>query len=842
MTKKHFWQTAWFPGLIISILYLSLGGTGFMSSLEWQAYGLGARLSPAATPTNNLDIIAIDEASLQQLGEWPWPRSYLATVIKQLSTSGAKTVGLALPLHTAQSNFGVQRLDSMRNTYNGKYQKTVKDILFLARQRLDTDGALAASLKRVDNTVLAITYGLNNDIQRGLPSAGKQTLESFALPGFKAATADWSDYVPSVLTTGIPVLTQAQTPIPMLAQYSSAGMLDESLTSDRSSMVTPLVVKYADHYYPSFSLMFASHSLKVKTSDIVIGLGQDITLGDIVLDTDPSYRMYPRIYGASNDKPAFKVHSFSDIYSQKRNYAQFKGKDVLIGITAPSLVDEINIPGGKTLTALMVTAHQINNMLHSDMYTVPEWALLAQLVVLIIVALYLSIVLPKFRLWNGLVTSLLLLFIMINVQLGVMVISGMWLPLMLPTAALLTGVLTIAVKRKLGEAHQRTEEHLFESNLTLGQHLQAQGQLDQAFEKYRKCPINDTLLDRLYNLGLDYERRRQFSKAVMVFEHIGRKHSSFRDVKKRIKKNGELQNMVVLQKSGKSTTPGSLIMTDNGVQKPMLGRYQIEKEIGRGAMGLVYLGKDPKIGRTVAIKTMALAQEFDAEDLKEIKERFLREAETAGRLNHQNIVTIYDVGEEQDLAYIAMDFLKGKDLSHHRKLHRLLPIDAVLNIGIQVASALDFAHKHEVVHRDIKPANIIYDESDGSVKVTDFGVACLTNSSKTKTGTMLGSPSYMSPEQAEGKKVDGGSDLFSLGTMLYQLSTGKLPFVSDTLSGLIFQICSKKQIDAVKLRKTVPPCLSRVINKAMQKKRGERYTTGAQMAKALRSCLNSLQE
>jgi serine/threonine-protein kinase len=298
--------------------------------------------------------------------------------------------------------------------------------------------------------------------------------------------------------------------------------------------------------------------------------------------------------------------------------------------------------------------------------------------------------------------------------------------------------------------------------------------------------------------------------------------------------------MMVMPKTGKTTDQGTLILTDNGLQKPVLGRYQIEKEIGRGAMGLVYLGRDPKIGRTVAIKTMALAQEFDGEELEDIKQRFLREAETAGRLNHQNIVTIFDVGEEQELAYIAMDYLKGHDLSRHKQVDTLLPIDVVLDIGIQVASALDFAHKHDVVHRDIKPANIIYDESTGEVKVTDFGIACLTNSSKTRTGTMLGSPSYMSPEQVMGDKVDGGADLFSLGTTLYQLTTGQLPFTSDTLAGLTHKICNEKQLDVIKIRSDIPACLNRIINKAMRKQREDRYKNGAQMAKALRLCRDSL--
>jgi serine/threonine-protein kinase len=840
MAKKRFWHAGWFPGLLISLVFLSLGWTGLMSTLEWYAYGTGARLSPAPESKDNLEIIAIDEASLQQLGEWPWPRSYLGVVIKKLNASGARTIGLTLPLHTPQSEFGVRRLDSMRDAYEGKFEKTVKEILFLARQRLDTDGALAASLRRSDNTVLAITYGLANDIRRGTPSVSLQTLESYALADFTSETNDWKAYIPSVLSSGIPELKQVQAPIPLLAKYSDAGMLDEAVTGNRSSLVSPLVVKYDEHFYPSFSLMFAAKSLNVDVDEITINPEQDIIMGGIRLDTDPAYRVYPHIYNNKNGDNAFSMHSFHDIYANSEDSRRFDGKDVLIGITAPSLIDPVTIPGGETMAPVAVNAHLINNLLHSDMYNVPEWALSAQMAILAVVALYLIFVLPRFRFWTGFVTSLMLLFIMINVHIGLMIVKAMWLPLMLPTATLLAGALAIAIKRKIEEAHQRTAAHLYESNLTLGQHLQAQGNLDQAFEKYRECPVNDTLLERLYNLGLDYERRRQFSKAELVFEYIDQKHTGFRDVNQRMQKNREIQDMVVLPKNGKTTPQGTLILTDNGVQKPMLGRYQVEKEIGRGAMGMVYLGKDPKIGRTVAIKTMALAQEFDAEELEDIKQRFLREAETAGRLNHQNIVTIYDVGEEQELAYIAMDYLKGQDLSHHRQAGTLLPVATVLDIGIQVATALDFAHKHDVVHRDIKPANIVYDKSTGSVKVTDFGVACLTNSSKTKTGTMLGSPSYMSPEQVDGQKVDGGSDLFSLGTTLYQLSTGQLPFVSDTLAGLTHKICNEKQVNITRIRPELPACLSRIINKAMSKQRADRYKSGAQMAKALRLCRESL--
>lgn len=234
-------------------------------------------------------------------------------------------------------------------------------------------------------------------------------------------------------------------------------------------------------------------------------------------------------------------------------------------------------------------------------------------------------------------------------------------------------------------------------------------------------------------------------------------------------------------------------------------------------MGVVYLGRDPKINRVVAIKTMALAQEFEGDELEAIKERFFREAETAGRLNHQNIVTVYDAGEEHDLAYIAMEFLKGKDLVGYTKPDHLLPARKVVSIIARVADALSYAHEQHIVHRDIKPANIMYEPESDTVKVADFGIARITDSSKTKTGMVLGTPSYMSPEQLSGKKVDGRSDLFSLGVTLYQLLSGRLPFEGDSMAQLMYKIANDKQEDLRKINPAIPARLSLIIDKAMIK-------------------------
>jgi serine/threonine-protein kinase len=274
----------------------------------------------------------------------------------------------------------------------------------------------------------------------------------------------------------------------------------------------------------------------------------------------------------------------------------------------------------------------------------------------------------------------------------------------------------------------------------------------------------------------------------------------------------------------------------------VLGRYVIEKEIGRGAMGTVYLGRDPKIGRTVAIKTMAFSDEFDEDVAEEMKQRFQREANTAGRLKHPNIVTIYDVGEEQGLSYIAMDYLEGEPMSGFIKKDKLLPVETVLEMAAQVAEALHYAHSNNVIHRDIKPENIIYNKQTGTPTVTDFGVASLTNANATKTGIVLGSPSYMSPQQVSGERLDGRSDLYSLGVTVFQLLTGTLPFKAESLSNLMYKIATEKHPDIRKIREDLPNYIATMINKAMQKDLDKRYTDGNQMAAALRRCRQKMAE
>jgi len=266
-----------------------------------------------------------------------------------------------------------------------------------------------------------------------------------------------------------------------------------------------------------------------------------------------------------------------------------------------------------------------------------------------------------------------------------------------------------------------------------------------------------------------------------------------------------------------------------------LGRYRVETQIGRGAMGAVYLGHDPQIGRQVAIKTLALSREFSGDKLTEARQRFFREAETAGRLQHPDIVTIFDAGEAQDLAYIAMEFIKGHDLQMQALPGRLLPLPRALDIVARVADALAYAHSQGVVHRDIKPANVMVDDDSGLVKVMDFGVARIADASRTRTGLVLGTPSYMSPEHMAGRPLDGRTDLYSLGVMLFQLLTGHLPHTGDSMARLMYQIANEPAPDVRSLRPELPEAVANVVALALEKRSEVRYADGRQMAADLRA-------
>lgn len=263
-----------------------------------------------------------------------------------------------------------------------------------------------------------------------------------------------------------------------------------------------------------------------------------------------------------------------------------------------------------------------------------------------------------------------------------------------------------------------------------------------------------------------------------------------------------------------------------------LGRYEITTELGQGAMGVVYQAVDPLLDRTVAIKTINL--NLSKDELEDFERRFYREAKSAGRLNHPNIVTIYDVGKTDDVAYMAMEFLQGEELRDVLDASAPLPVDRIADIAAQVADGLAFAHEHGIVHRDIKPTNIMI-LRNGLAKITDFGIALMPSASRTMVGMVLGSPKYMSPEQVVGQDLDGRSDIFSLGVVLYEMLAGMPPFTGENISAIMYRILNEMPLAPKTINPNVPEAFNYIIAKALAKHPDERYQTAQEMAHDLRN-------
>lgn len=824
-----FWRTDWFAGVAIVLAAMVLhASTDFIGTLERRFYDF-ASTSNARQPSERIAVIAIDDASIANIGRWPWPRDVHARLIDLLAAARAKTI-----VHTAlflepQVDPGLVFIRKMHEVLGptaepGGANEALGRVIAEAQSALDTDGALSVSMRAAGNVLLPSVYVLaepqgkaDTDLP---PYAAKSTLLENA--GYSIAAVRGQQ--------PIAILGEAAVGIGHLNQLRDA--VDGVVRSE------PLLVNYYGRAVPSMALLTAYTSLNLGPGDVKLHSGDSIQVGKLRVKTDEAALMLPQFYKNRDGRSAFPVDSFYDVVSGKIPAAKYADKVVIIGATAAGVGEQFAVPGNPALSAAETIAHITSSILSEHFIVQPRWGDWAVLAALLVVAVYVVVALPRLSAGLAALVTAGLFAALIGTEFGLLASAATWLKLIFPATVLVLGHLALTTKRFLvTEAGKvKSDEESAETNRMMGLALQGQGQLDMAFDRFRRVPMGDALMGNLYSLALDFERKRQFNKAQAVYEHMAAYDKDYKDVGAKLNRAKNLSETVIL--GGGSAHPGGTMLLDGGaVEKPMLGRYQVEKELGKGAMGVVYLGKDPKIGRVVAIKTMALSQEFEGEELTDARERFFREAETAGRLQHQNIVTIFDAGEEHDLAYIAMEFLKGRDLTEYCKSDKLLPVPVVLSIVARVAEALAYAHKQQVVHRDIKPANIMFEPESDTVKVTDFGIARITDSSKTKTGLVLGTPSFMSPEQLAGKRVDGRSDLYSLGVMLYQLLAGVLPFRGDSMAELMYKIANEPAPDIRKVRPDLPMALTVVLGRALTKAPEDRYQDGLVFATELRDVI-----
>ncbi|MBL1278570.1 MAG: protein kinase [Ectothiorhodospiraceae bacterium] len=842
---KHRWWTL--------LLGLSLLGWSFMpgaQQLEFALYTRMAQLMPVMKAPDNVVVITLGDDSaylnnayvksrdathsdsLRQAAHHFYSYEQLAAVLQYLGKAKVAAVGVTVPLDTLQTRIDSKALSQLQ-------QRLVSPGDAAILQQLDPDSTLRSALQNFPEAVLATSSvteliagpgGLLN------VEAPENTL-ALVLPLLLPPELHDVSVAASAVSAPLPIFSES---------VSSALFADDHSTVRAAAPLALSVTRTAKNqneygqFLPSFELLLAARALRVPMDSISVHPGQGVMLGTVWYDADAGLRIYPRVRDVSQPITVLSAHHVLEDAAVRK---QLRGKTVIVGLANGPLSLLVDVPGGGNSTGLQWSAQVVNAVINESFIRVPYWSLGVQRGALVVIILYLLLLPIRLRGNLGLAMGVGVGFVMLNTSLLLMIVQNTWLPLALPVLLLLSGQVLLRLHHWVNCHHFGLVADRDAALVELSTNLRTQGQFDRAFEKLGACVASPPLREALYQLALDFERRRQFSKALAAYDIIAKQDDNFRDIRERRARHQrvpESPRASSLASTTISYASTKLVVDDPNVERPLLGRYEIESELGRGAMGTVYLGRDPRIGRTVAIKTMALTEEFESEQLEEVRRRFFQEAETAGRLNHPSIVTVYDVGEEHDLAYIAMDYITGNSLEKHIRTDELLSIEQVFSIGIQVAEALGYAHEQKVVHRDVKPGNIIFDAAKSQLKVTDFGIACLTDNSKTRTGTVLGSPFYMSPEQIAGKKVDGRSDLFSLGVTLYQLFTGYLPFEGDSLTSLMYQITHEKPKGIRKLRPELPTCMTRLINKALEKETDKRFATGQAMADAIKRCYEQI--
>jgi serine/threonine-protein kinase len=811
-------------------------------SLEYSAYDLMSRFRRSA-PGIPLAIVAIDDHSLEEIGDWPWPRSYIANIVKKLSKFGVHTLGVSILLRDRELNAGLTELQNLRETLRkkpslGKKQTLNKIDRLLAQTegRLDHDARLISTVRSARNVVLPLRFEFAGSENPEPPALSGWLKMNSIKPDSNSSVMELPSQTPAFLSGMLAVkpivATHVHQPYDELSRKSGA-LGHTNFISDHDNIMrsAPLLIQYRGREFPSFALQVAMKYFGEQIKDAHPD-SSGIHIKQRYIPTTGYHRMLIDFSGQSSNVQKF---SFVDVREDKIPAKAFGGKIVLLGLTAKEFAPRYKTPQHRQTAGIELSANVVENLINRKHISRPAWSLPLEAMVLLYFGFFLLFVIPKVQPRIGMLILGIFLLTWIGAAVLLFMTQGYWLRIITP---IVFAVIGFALSRFQRISDKRKDESV-ELNKSLGLALQGQGMLDMAFERFMQCPIeNKSVKELLFHLGLDFERKRMFNKALAVYNHI-LKAGAFKDIKDRIQNLKKIENTLVLPAGTKKKE--TALFLEDAATKPTLGRYEIIKELGHGAMGTVYLGKDPSINREVAIKTISYA-DVEPQQLDEVKSQFFREAEAAGKLTHPNIVTIFDVGEDHDMAYIAMELLIGKDLTNFCQKGKLLPIQRALTVVISVADALDYAHQQGVVHRDIKPANIILLENE-QIKVADFGIARITASStKTQTGVILGTPNYMSPEQVAGKKVDGRSDLFSLGVVLYELLSGEKPFKGDSITTLLYAITNNSYAPLQEIAPKTPESCVKIVDKLLSKGVTKRYKSAAQVVAQIQKCLEKLNE
>ncbi|MBU0987671.1 MAG: CHASE2 domain-containing protein, partial [Proteobacteria bacterium] len=584
-------------GLGITVLFLMLGimRIKFFDTLELKFYDVMMNLKADPNSPSDVVIVDIDDDSIEKSGHrWPWPRSLLAEGITKINAGKPKVIGLNFILSEPERSAGLDALRTLEALFvesvpNGADPKgaVFLNALRATQEILDNDKKLTEALEASGNVILPVFFKASAAALGAATEADRefidQSVRNVSNPEGR-----------SVFQAG-----EMAPPIPaFLKACKGIGHINLAYDMDGTARRERLLYEYRGFYIPAYTLKLAAQYLNIPTDKIRAVLGATVTLGPIEIPTTPETEMMVCFRGP---RGSFKQYSYFDVIRDKIPAGVFKNKLVLVNASASGIMNPLSTPTDPTMSVGEFSAHTIWSILNRKFIQQPSWAPTAELLLILFVGLVVAFVLSRLRAVIGGAVFLALLAVLVGGSGYLFVSKGLWIWITYPVLQLILGYLgVVSVKYFVTETRkEKVEGESAETNRMLGLSFQGQGMLDMAFDKFRRVPVNHEMKDILYNLALDYERKRQYNKAASVFEYIEEHDADFKDVRERKKKLVQTGATMVFGDGllGGSSGGDTLLSTGTDT-RPTLGRYEVLKQLGKGAMGIVYLGQDPRINRT----------------------------------------------------------------------------------------------------------------------------------------------------------------------------------------------------------------------------------------------------
>jgi len=822
MTKYASYILYLLISIFVVILYVN--GFGPMENLQRSANDFLCKISATESVRPNIALVIIDGPAEDALGQWPWNHDLIADLLAATASGEPKAIALDFILSedAAQDSAGFTDI-------------------------------LAGQLSWINNVIMPYDIALANYRSKKMNN-----------PKYLFNNSLTIDNPLSVLSEESALLVRKvfMPADKLLEQNPLLGFKYDYPDNDRILRRQPLIMNFEGYYYPSLSLIAAAAYLNVPPEQIKVVEHESILLGNErtipINDRSEFFIKFP-------DGNTYTNYSAATVLGEGFDFSLLKNKLVIIGLKDFYYDEIFDTPIQKDVPGLQVKASIIENIINNNILVEKKDLALLNMLILFAIGGLCAFLLPRVNLMYRMIILFIGLIILANVNYFMfssfkMIINTVYFGLELILfmiaspfldSQILTGEMKAKpVKKTPPKTESRTAEEKPAAEIPVREikaSVEDPEDLDTIvldndrakepakFDDYQTIFLDDSKDDSDW-IQISTPKPEPSTVEAAFEENIPDETSTSLREPEETPLKAESEKEYVPDENSHITDSDKIRTHTDSLKN--LGRYQITGTLGKGAMGLVYKGVDPAINRPVALKTIRLDFVNDPEELAELKERLHREAQAAGKLSHPNIVTIYDVGSEGHLQYIAMECLEGQTLEHMIKKKVKFNYRIIAQILIQICTALDYAHSQGIVHRDIKPANIMV-LSDYRIKVMDFGIARIDSNSMTKTGIAMGTPNYISPEQLKGLKTDLRADIFSLGVVMYEMLLGRRPFKGENITSLIYAILNKEPEKPSNINPQIPLLFDHIIEKALKKNPQERYQKATELVVDLKDFVES---